>query len=277
MREVNYYPFIFRAVSRLPSNTAESRRRVYDQARAALAANANSRKERGALEWAIHAVETSPHVVPGARGSTLLLALSMFFAALWMQDATCMSVYWIVRPWNRNLWQGSEKEASDSYLSNAAFGSAISPVSPAVASASYGFGAKINKKRLTLSLSMAGALLVPLWTGSLTRFIAHPTWPAGIDYEAVHDPREPPEVFKAEIDCAISVELHHPEASACETADRLREQFPVTRVSYPYPASLNAYLAFPLLRDFIIGLIAPVFIVIVFPAAFQRYLRWLTS
>jgi hypothetical protein len=111
MGETNYYPLIFRAVSRLARNTPEARREVYERARAALTANTNDKKESGALEWAIHVVEKSPHLVPGTRGSTSLLALSMLFPALWIQDATCTSLYWIARPWNKNLLErGGERE-----------------------------------------------------------------------------------------------------------------------------------------------------------------------
>jgi hypothetical protein len=65
---LNYYSVIFRAVSRLPSNTAKARREVYARARTALAAHTDAKREHNALEWAILAVEKSPKEIPGTRG-----------------------------------------------------------------------------------------------------------------------------------------------------------------------------------------------------------------
>jgi hypothetical protein len=104
MGAVNYYPVIFRAVSRLPSNTPKARRELYTQAREALAAHTNSKVEHNALEWAIRAVERSPKEIPGTRASTASLILSIFFLkVLWIADPTSMSAYWVVRPWNKHL------------------------------------------------------------------------------------------------------------------------------------------------------------------------------
>jgi hypothetical protein len=95
---------VFRAVSRLPSNTQKARREVYARARTALAVHTDAKREHNALEWAIRAVEKSPKKIPGTRASTASLVLSIFFLkVLWISDPTSMSAYWVVRPWNKHL------------------------------------------------------------------------------------------------------------------------------------------------------------------------------
>jgi hypothetical protein len=104
MGAVNYYPVIFRAVSRLPNNTPKSRLEVHSKARMALATHTDAKAEHKALEWAIRAVEKSPREIPGSRASTPSLILSIFFLKmLWISDPTSMSAYWVVRPWNKHL------------------------------------------------------------------------------------------------------------------------------------------------------------------------------
>jgi hypothetical protein len=104
MGAVNYYPVIFHAVSRLPSNTPKARRELYAQARKALAAHTDAKREHNALELAIRAVEKSPKEIPGTRASTAYLILSIFFLkVLWISEPTSMSAYWVVRPWNKHL------------------------------------------------------------------------------------------------------------------------------------------------------------------------------
>jgi hypothetical protein len=114
MGGVNYYPVIFRAVSRLPSNTPKARREVYEQARKALAAHTDSKREHNALEWTIRAVEKSPREIPGARASTASLVLSIvFLKVLWISDPTSMSAYWVVRPWNKHLFPAKRGSHAD--------------------------------------------------------------------------------------------------------------------------------------------------------------------
>jgi hypothetical protein len=108
----DYYPVIFRAVSQLPSNTRKTRRVLYDRARTALAAQPISesqiKRELRALELAIRSVEKSPNEIPGTRGSTGGLIISIvFFKVLWVLDPTSMSLHWVVRPWNRLLIEGA--------------------------------------------------------------------------------------------------------------------------------------------------------------------------
>jgi hypothetical protein len=107
MAGVDYYPLIFEAVLKLPSNTRKARLELYDHARKTLAAQpmpaAEIKRELRALEFAIRAVEKSPLEISGRRGSTAWLVVSMFFPVLWVMDATSMSIYWVIRPWNRGL------------------------------------------------------------------------------------------------------------------------------------------------------------------------------
>jgi hypothetical protein len=108
MADVDYYPLIFRAVLKLPSNTRAARFELYDHARKVLAAQpmpaAEIKRELRALEFAIRAIEKSPLEISGTRGSTAWLVVSIFFLKmLWIMDATSMSLYWVVRPWNREL------------------------------------------------------------------------------------------------------------------------------------------------------------------------------
>jgi hypothetical protein len=111
----DYYPLIFRAVSQLPSNTRKARQALYDRARTALAAQPISesqiKRELRALEWAIRSVEKSPHEIPGTRGSTALLIISIIFLGrLWVLDPTSMSLHWVIRPWSRLLIEGPPVE-----------------------------------------------------------------------------------------------------------------------------------------------------------------------
>jgi hypothetical protein len=105
---VNYYPLIFRAVKRLPSNTRKARLELYDHARKTLAAQPMKKREikreLRALKQAIRDAERSPDQIPGEHGSTVLLVVSIIFVkVLWVLDATSMSLYWVIRPWNRKL------------------------------------------------------------------------------------------------------------------------------------------------------------------------------
>lgn len=105
MADVDYYPLILRAVLRLPTNHHDARQDLYAHARKTLAAQPlpkwRIKRELRALNSAIHEVEKSPHEIPGARGSTAALILSIFFLkVLWILDATSMSLPWVVRPWN---------------------------------------------------------------------------------------------------------------------------------------------------------------------------------
>jgi hypothetical protein len=108
MAGVDYYPLIFRAVLKLPTNSRKARLELYDHARKTLAAQPLSapeiKREFRALEFAIRAVEKSPLEIPGTRGSTAWLVVSIFFLkVLWAMDVTSMSLHWVIRPWNRRL------------------------------------------------------------------------------------------------------------------------------------------------------------------------------
>jgi hypothetical protein len=111
---VNYYPLLFQAISRLPSNTRETRREVYARARAALVAQplieSEIKRELRALERSIRDIEASPYQIPGTRASAGLLVLSILvLKVLWISEPTSMSVYWVIRPWNRHLWVGRQE------------------------------------------------------------------------------------------------------------------------------------------------------------------------
>lgn len=167
----NYYSLIFRAVSKLPSNTPKARRGIYERARKALAAQTDAKPEHNALERAIRAVEKSPHEIPGTRGPTWLLLLSIFFLGnLWLLDSTCMSVFWVVRPWNKKLMAtvgANETDAKikldDSFKVDVAIGRSDERF----------FATNLNVRRLALSIGIAGAIITPLFTGSLGRFIRY--------------------------------------------------------------------------------------------------------
>jgi hypothetical protein len=138
---------------------------------------------------------------------------------------------------------------------------------------------KINTKRLLLSLGVAGAVAVPLWTRSLQRFIDQPTEMVGIWFKDSsglwHE--EPDEVFAAEIICYLSRDLNRPnKQSACDKADQARDQFPPTRFAEAPPVALNRGRAILLARDVMLGLLVPAFLVLVVPRIARRYLRWLT-
>jgi hypothetical protein len=239
---------------------------LYERARVALAAKTNDKKQGAALEWAIHAVEKSPHEMPGTRGSTWLPALSMLipFAPLWVWDATCMSVYWVVRPWNKNFMPEAETEP---FVESQAMPSAIPPTSGGIAgstSTARPAAARLNTKRLALSLSIAGAIVVPLWTGSLMHFITNPVTPAGVWYETVN---------KKTIDAQIICDLSH-KKDDCDKADRLQEQLPKAYIEHPYSASLNLR---PLVGQIALGAVVPAFFVLIIPSIIRRYFRWLMS
>jgi len=100
----DYYSVIARGVSRLPDNTVEARRALYDRARTAFAAQMDGRPpswikyERRTLEKAIRQVElASPRRLNRyGPASTLLLIASMYVPVLWAMDFTSMSLHWVV-------------------------------------------------------------------------------------------------------------------------------------------------------------------------------------
>ncbi len=264
----NYYSLIFRAVSKLPSNTAKARREVYERARNALAAQTDSKSDSNALERAIRAVERSPNEIPGTRGPTWLLMLSILaLAKLWMLDATSMSAYWVVRPWNGDF-SLSENDPLKTGLKN------MDPKQ------SERFpGTNLDARRLTLSLSIVGAILAPLSTGSLGRFIRHPYTPGGVYYEET----APPPMTREQRICddrfedwsaTKSFPLLYPELKALP-CDKLLEQLRPKKIAHPFPANFKptAFLA----RDIAIGSILPALFILVVPRIGRRYWRWLTS
>jgi hypothetical protein len=117
IREADYHRVIGHAVSKLAHNTVEARRTLYDRARAALTAQLHGRDlsisesqiafEKLALEAAIRRVEEDRlrHLREPSRihrleqhPSTALLIVSIFLVtALWVQDFTSMSLYWVAR------------------------------------------------------------------------------------------------------------------------------------------------------------------------------------
>ena len=91
MARADYYPIIFRAVQKLPSNDRKARFELYDHARRTVSGQSlpagEIKRELRALEFAIRAVEKSPTEIPGTRGSTPWLIVSIFFLSkLWVQD-----------------------------------------------------------------------------------------------------------------------------------------------------------------------------------------------
>jgi hypothetical protein len=123
MARADYYPIIFRAVQKLPSNDRKARLELYDHARRTVSGQSlpagEIKRELRALEFAIRAVEKSPTEIPGTRGSTPWLIVSIFFLSkLWVQDPTSMSLHWVIRPWNPQLlpqkWRAEDMAASPS-------------------------------------------------------------------------------------------------------------------------------------------------------------------
>jgi hypothetical protein len=102
----DYYPVIARAVSRLPNDTPEARRTLYDRARMALTAQLDEHDqlqiecERRALEAAIHRVENQrrvPEFLAKQPSTALLIASIILLSKLWVLDPTSMSLYWVAR------------------------------------------------------------------------------------------------------------------------------------------------------------------------------------
>jgi hypothetical protein len=110
----DYEAFLRRAVSKLPENNSEARQQLYERAQAALAGKVGQQqsltspediaREKKSLGRAIQRLEQQELQVErlqsrkARRGSTVLLAISMFFPGLWATDFTSMSVYWVARP-----------------------------------------------------------------------------------------------------------------------------------------------------------------------------------
>lgn len=139
---------------------------------------------------------------------------------------------------------------------------------------------KLNTRRLALSLSLAGAILVPICTGSLSRFIRHPVYPAWVERQS--DPLVPSEEAMEEAAKCMAPRspdcfLDHPQA--LRVPRELKESPPreVKELDIPHPAALDDILAARLARDIILGALVPPFLVLVFPSIVRRYLRWLMS
>jgi hypothetical protein len=133
----------------------------------------------------------------------------MFFPGLWILDVTCMSLYWVVRPLNKNLEEwGMETGPLTTPPAAPMLELDNSTQKRGIIRSDRRLVAKLNTKPLALSVSAAGALLVPLWTGSLMRFMAEPIMPAGVFYGA-------------DIDCAVETEIHARNRPACDEAARL--------------------------------------------------------
>jgi hypothetical protein len=114
---------------------------------------------------------------------------------------------------------------------------------------------KLNTKRVVLSLSIEGAILVPLSTGSLVRFVKHP-----FEYE---------QEFEMPTEAAIKCVMAHDVASC----DKEKQE----NLAHPYYSTLDMDRAIRVARDISLGLIVPAFLVLVFPRMIRRYLRWVTS
>jgi hypothetical protein len=125
--------------------------------------------------------------------------------------------------------------------------------------------AKLNLKRLAFSLGIVGAIIVPLGTGSLMRFIRHPmsSGEYGMSREYTWT-----DAFTA---CA----LNRSDAVSCKKAENEPENADVRRIYYP--PSLDIGLALAIVRDAAIGLFGVAVLVLVLPRALQKYWRWITS
>ena len=119
--------------------------------------------------------------------------------------------------------------------------------------------AKLNPRRVALSLGIVGVIVAPFYTGSLVRFAKHPFYPSTAQYE--HP-----------IDATDFACLDDP--SAKSNCVQVLSDLKNARI---YPASLDATLLLSLLRDIGIGLFAPIFFLLVFPRVFGRYWHWLSS
>ncbi len=121
---------------------------------------------------------------------------------------------------------------------------------------------KVNIKRLALSLSLFGVILVPLFTGSLARFIKHPVDPAGVWTEMVRDPRD------TSFDAFLACYDFHKLDEGCYDSKH-PQYYPDMSVSHPYPASLSRFFL-PLVRDIAFGLIVPAFLFSFSHACFEN-------
>lgn len=100
----DYLALLEHAISRLDWNHSEARGQIYERARSALrtaqfTSSRQQRKNASQLDQAIRLAElrSTKRFEPKA-SNTLLVATMVLCSWLWMNDVTCMSLYWIASP-----------------------------------------------------------------------------------------------------------------------------------------------------------------------------------
>jgi hypothetical protein len=112
-------------------------------------------------------------------------------------------------------------------------------------------------------MSIVGALILPMWTGSLIRFIKHP-----VEEEYVFDHSN------ADESCDAAHYAGYPPSEYC--AKLQHDSAPIGSY-YATQATLDTERAIFVVRDLVIGLLVPTFLVLILPPIVRRYLCWLTS
>jgi hypothetical protein len=120
---------------------------------------------------------------------------------------------------------------------------------------------KLNTKRVALSIGLAGAIVAPLGTGSLVRFVKHP-----VDGGYFETP-----TTDAELSCSISELFPSKDGVDRAACDKANSE-PKPKDIY-ISVSLDPKRTPPLVRDVLIGFFVPALLVLLVPP----YLRWLTS
>jgi hypothetical protein len=130
--------------------------------------------------------------------------------------------------------------------------------------------ASLNRKRFALSVAIIGAVVTPIWTGSLRKADRH-SWVIEDDakrYQQAHG-------LKLDA-CFLAQQFTHHydddnERKICEDSDSLRGQNEIVKEMF------NPMGLVPLMRDIVLGFLAPLAFVFFVPPLARAYYQWITA
>jgi hypothetical protein len=129
--------------------------------------------------------------------------------------------------------------------------------------------ARLNRKRFALSLAIIGAIVTPIWTGSLNKAHAwHFTFEDDQTRYLTARGMKPYSCYIAGLLKNYDVES---EPKICSETENLVGKNVIQKSEF-YPSGLV-----PLTRDLLLGFLTPFLLVLLVPRLARAYLRWVTK
>ena len=126
----------------------------------------------------------------------------------------------------------------------------------------------INIFRLAISIGIVGAVVTPLWTGSMKRALPNARW---LYFEDDRDRFIEQRGLEAWICLNLSTITNPDTRQTCVASESVPRSNSIVKTSLRWDRIL------PLVRDVVFGFIVPLIFVLLAPKAARAYLGWLTN